>query len=110
MFVVEFVNYTIILTIIICFVIKNQFDVDISQPHIKRYIKYEIGTLFKEYRSALYKHYQKYANPIEARRNPHKYTTPNDWNMLCDRWECSSWKVNNNSGLILSRTYLYEKF
>ncbi|XP_038895320.1 uncharacterized protein LOC120083572 isoform X2 [Benincasa hispida] len=70
----------------------NQFDVDISQPHIKRYIYYEIGNRFKDYRWTLYKHYQKYADPVEARRNPYKYTTTDDWNILCDRWESSSWK------------------
>jgi len=48
---------------------------DCSQLQIRKYIEYEIGTRFKDYRSRLYQYYKKLGDPVEARQHPCKGVT-----------------------------------
>ncbi|XP_022143616.1 uncharacterized protein LOC111013476 [Momordica charantia] len=70
----------------------EKFVVDISQPHVHRYILYEIGTRFKDYRAKLYRHYKKVRDLARARQKPYKDIKQEDWNILCDKLESLAWK------------------
>ncbi|KAA0025954.1 formin-like protein 4 isoform X2 [Cucumis melo var. makuwa] len=47
---------------------------------------------FREFRASLHKYYCKFDDFIEARANPPKRITHENWNMMCDRWETDAWK------------------
>ncbi|KAL5703592.1 hypothetical protein ACHQM5_022121 [Ranunculus cassubicifolius] len=73
--------------------LKENFDVDIHNPHVKKVVNKFLAQRLREHRCRLHKYYKNLGDSIDKRQSPPKNLSQEDWNTLCSTFETEEFKV-----------------
>ncbi|KAK3206889.1 hypothetical protein Dsin_020935 [Dipteronia sinensis] len=61
-----------------------KFEVDLSLEHVQRLVNFHCASSYRGLRNKMHMHYQDFPSLEQAKAQPHKYASKDDWEWLCD--------------------------
>ncbi|XP_031264311.1 uncharacterized protein LOC116122624 [Pistacia vera] len=78
--------------------ITTKFDIDVTEPHVLKWLKHKLCKRFNSFRSALHKKFKAYATKEEALQNrPEEIKDPDDWIYLCDLFSSEKFQARSKT-------------